>query len=67
MSIVGDDGDDRRARVDRMIEEFRNARSRRQAATAAVTGDDRVADVREAGGRAAVARLTPPPTSRSNG
>jgi hypothetical protein len=44
MSIVHDDGDEGQTRVDRMIDEFRQAQSRRQAKSNAtsnpVRGDD---------------------------
>jgi hypothetical protein len=42
MGIVHGEGDERQARVDRMIDEFRQAQSRRQARTHTVRGDDGV-------------------------
>jgi hypothetical protein len=41
MSIVRDDRDEHQKRVDRMVEEFRKARSRRLAKAITVKGDDR--------------------------
>ena len=40
MSVVRDDCDDRQARVDRMIDEFRKAQSRRIAKVTTVKGND---------------------------
>ena len=45
MNIVRDDGDESRTRVDRMVEEFRTAQSRRLAKHTAAKGDDRVVEV----------------------
>jgi hypothetical protein len=63
MSIVRDDYDERQTRVDRMIDEFRKAQSRRLAATAA-NGDDQVVESQRDGqAQAAVAGSTPTSTS----
>ena len=43
MSIVRDDCDERQTRVDLMIDEFRQAQSRRLARATTVKGDDQVA------------------------
>ena len=45
MSIVGDDGDERQTRVDRMIEEFRKAQSRRLAKAVTVNGGVQVVEL----------------------
>jgi translation initiation factor 1 (eIF-1/SUI1) len=64
MSIVRDDCDDRQIRVDRMIEEFRKAQSRRLARATTVKGDDHVVELQgDASGQVAVARSTTAPTS----
>lgn len=68
MSIVRDDGDERQTHLDRMIEEFRNAQSRRRARVAAVNVETRAVDVDcDAGDLAAVVESTLTPPSRSNG
>ena len=64
MSIVRDDGDERQIRVDRMVEEFRKARSRRLAKAITVKGDELQGD---ASGGVAVDRSTTASTSHSNG
>jgi hypothetical protein len=46
MSIVRDDCDERQTRVNRMIDEFRQAQSRRLARAATVKGDDPVVESR---------------------
>jgi hypothetical protein len=45
MRIVRDDGDERQTRVERMIEEFRKAQSRRLAKAAAVKGGGHVVEL----------------------
>ena len=56
MSIVRDDGAERQTRVDRMIEEFRKAQSRRLARAAIVKGGDQVVELqRDVHAEAAVA------------
>ncbi|HET9264451.1 MAG TPA: hypothetical protein VFO14_15475 [Vicinamibacterales bacterium] len=68
MSIVRDDCDERQIRVDRMIEEFRKAQSRRLAQAITVKDDDHVVELQgDASGRVAVARSTTASTSHSNG
>jgi hypothetical protein len=64
MSIVRDDGDERQIRVDRMVEEFRKAQSRRLAEAITVKGDELQED---ASGGVAVDRSTTASTSHSNG
>jgi len=62
MSIVRDDYDE--TRVDRMIDEFRKAQSRRLAKATTVNGDDQVVESQRDGqAQAAVARSTPTPAS----
>ena len=57
MSIVRDDCDERLRRVDRMIDEFRRAQSRRLAKTPPVKGDDQAVELpRDADTQAAAAR-----------
>ena len=56
MDIVRDDCDERQTRVDRMIEEFRKAQSRRLAKATTVKADDHVVELqrectRPGGGR----------------
>ena len=65
MSIDADDYDDRQTRVDRMIDEFRKAQSRRVAKASALNGDDQgVESQRDADTQAAaVAGPTTTPTS----
>jgi hypothetical protein len=64
MSIVRDDCDERQARVDQMIDEFRKAQSRRLAKTPTVKGDDQVVEPqRDAHAQMAVARATTTATS----
>jgi hypothetical protein len=64
MSTVRDDGDERQTRVDRMIDEFRKAQSRRLAKATTVKGDDQTVELqRDAHAQAAVARSTTTPTS----
>jgi hypothetical protein len=66
MSIVRDEGDERQTRVDRMIEQFREAQSRRLAKATAVKDGGRVVEFqRDVHARAAAARSTTTPrTSR---
>ena len=64
MSIVRDDDDERQTRVDRMIDEFRKAQSRRLAKATTVNGDDQVVESQRDGhAQAAVAGSTPTPTA----
>ena len=56
MSIVRDDCDERQTRVDRMIDQFRKAQSRRLARATTVKADDQVVELqreceRPGGGR----------------
>jgi len=44
MNILRDDDDERQTRVDRMIDEFRKAQSRRLARAATVNGDNPVVE-----------------------
>jgi LDH2 family malate/lactate/ureidoglycolate dehydrogenase len=68
MSIVRDDCDERQIRVDRMVEEFRTAQSRRLAKAITVKGDDHVVELqRNASSGVAVDRSTTASTSHSNG
>ena len=62
MSIVRDDCDERQARVDRMIDEFRNAQSRRLAAATTMKGNDQKVE-RQRDALAPVAGSAPTPTS----
>jgi hypothetical protein len=64
MSIVRDDGDERRLRVDQMLEEFRNAQRRRRPNAPIVKDDDRVAEP-ESNARAESAPGSTVPPSRS--
>jgi hypothetical protein len=48
MSIVRDGSNERQVRLDRMLDRFRRAQSRRRAAATAVEGDDQVVDSRDA-------------------
>jgi hypothetical protein len=66
MHIVREECDERQIRVDRMIDEFRKAQSRRVAKATAVKGDDRVVESRDAPARAAAPGSTTTPTSHSN-
>ena len=67
MSIVRDDRDERQIRVDRMVEEFRKAQSRRLAKAITVKGDDHVVELqRDASGGVAIDRSTTASTSHSN-
>jgi len=62
MSIVRDECDERQTRVDRMIDEFRNAQSRRLAKATTVNGDDQAVESRrDAHAQAAVAGSTATP------
>jgi hypothetical protein len=62
MSIVRDGGDERQTRVDRMIEEFREAQSRRLANAATVKDGGRVVECeREVHTQAAAAMSTTTP------
>ncbi len=45
MSMVQDDGDERQTRVDRMINEFRNAQLRRLARATTANGGNQVAEL----------------------
>jgi hypothetical protein len=64
MSIVRDECDERQTRVDRMIDEFRKAQSRRLAKATTVKGDDQLVEsLRDAQAQAAVAGSTPTPSS----
>jgi hypothetical protein len=61
MIIVRDECDERQTRVDRMIDEFRTAQSRRLAKATSVKGDDRAVELqRDADAQAAVAASTAP-------
>jgi hypothetical protein len=67
MNILRDDCGERQIRVDRMIDEFRDAQSRRRARAAAVNGDDQVvASQRDAHRQSTVARSTAKPASDEN-
>jgi hypothetical protein len=62
MSIVRDEGEERQTRVDRMIEEFREAQSRRLANAATVKDGGRVVEFeRGVHTQAAAARSTTTP------
>jgi hypothetical protein len=64
MTIVPDDCDERQTRVDQMIDEFRQAQSRRLAQATPVKRDDHVVESqREAQTHTAVAGSTPAPAS----
>ena len=68
MSMVRDDGDEHQIRVDRMVEEFRKAQSRRLAKAITVKGDDHVVELQgDASGGVAVDQPTTASTSHSNG
>jgi hypothetical protein len=67
MSIVRDDGDQHQKRVDRMVEEFRKAQSRRLAKAITVKRDDHVVERHGDASRVAVDRSTTASTSHSNG
>jgi hypothetical protein len=68
MSMVRDNGDEHQIRVDRMVEEFRKAQSRRLAKSITVKGDDHVVGLQgDASGGVAVDRSTTASTSHSNG
>ena len=68
MSIVRDNGDERQIRVDRMIEEFRKAQSRRPARAVAVKGGEHAVESgRDATGAVADPGSTTTSTSHSNG
>jgi hypothetical protein len=59
MSIVGDGGDERQTRVDRMIEDFRKAQSRRRAKALTVNGGGHVVELqRDVHAQAEAARPT---------
>jgi hypothetical protein len=67
MSIVRDDCGERQIRVDRMVDEFREAQSRRRARTTTGKGDERVVESqRDAHPQAAVAGATTTPASHEN-
>ncbi len=67
MSIGRDDCGERQIRVDRMIDEFREAQSRGRARATAVNGDDQVVESqRDAHPQAAVAGSTMTPASHEN-
>ncbi len=65
MSIVRDDCDERQTRVDRMIDEFHKAQSRRLAKAPTGKGDDRVVELQRdaVNARPAIAGSAPIPTS----
>jgi hypothetical protein len=68
MSMVRDAGDEHQIRVDRMVEEFRKAQSRRLAKAITVKCDDHVVELQgDASGGVAVDRSTTASTSHSNG
>ena len=65
MSVIRDDCEEREARVDRMIDTFRKAQTRRLATATSVNGDNQVvASRRDAHAEAAGGGATPTPTSR---
>jgi hypothetical protein len=67
MGIVRDHCVERLTRVDRMIDEFRQAQSRLRARAIALKGDDqRVESQRDAHPQATVAGSTTPPASHEN-
>ena len=67
MSVVRDNCDERQTRIDRMIDEFRQAQSRRLAKATVVKGDDPVVESqRDAHTQTAVAGATPTPASQQN-
>ena len=67
MSIVRDDCGERQIRVDRMIDEFRQAQSRRRARAPTVRGDDQVVESqRDAYPRAAIATSITTAASHEN-
>ena len=67
MSIVRDDRGEHPVRVDRMIEEFRQAQSRRRATGTAVKADEQVVESqRDARRQAAVVGSTTKPASHEN-
>ena len=67
MSIDRDDSDERQIRVDRMIDEFREAQSRRRAKATAVKGDEHpVESQRDARAQAVVAGSTTTPARHEN-
>ena len=60
MSIIRDDCDERQTRVDRMIDEFHKAKSRRLTRATIVNSDDqRMKSLRDARAQAAVAGSPP--------
>jgi hypothetical protein len=64
MSIVCDESDERQTSVDRMIDEFRTAQSRRLAKVRTTKGDDRVVESqRDDQTLSAVAGPTPTPAA----
>jgi hypothetical protein len=68
MNILRDDCDERQIRVDRMVEEFRKAQSRRLAKAITVKADDHVVELQaDASGGVAVDPSTTTSTSHSNG
>ena len=67
MSIVRDDCGEHQVRVDRMIEEFRQAQSRRRARATAVKGDEHVVESQRGAHRqAAIAGSTTKRASHEN-
>jgi hypothetical protein len=67
MSILRDDCGEHQIRVDRMIEEFHQARSRRRARATAVKGDEHVVESqRDAHCQAAVTGSITKPASHEN-
>ena len=67
MSIVRDDCDERQIRVDRMIDEFHKAQSRRRAKATAVKDNDRAVEPQnDAHAQTAGAGSTTAPSSHSN-
>ncbi len=68
MSMVRDAGDEHQIRVDRMLEDFRKAQSRRLSKAITVEGDDQVVELQgDASGGVTVDRSTAASTSHSNG
>jgi hypothetical protein len=66
--VVRDAGDEHRIRVDRMVEECREAQSRRLAKAITVKGNDHVVELQgDASGGVAIDRSATASTSHSNG
>ena len=64
MSIVRDECDERQTGVDRMVDEFRKAQSRRLAKATTVKGDDQAVELqRDAHAQAALAGSTATPST----